>query len=65
MNILQVIPYFAFTRGGDVNVCYNLTKQFTQMGHDVTILTTTFDYNKEDTDRINNLIWFQLNISLI
>ncbi|MBE6485582.1 MAG: glycosyltransferase [Methanosphaera stadtmanae] len=68
MNILQVIPYFAFTRGGDVNVCYNLTKQFTQMGHDVTILTTTFDYNKEDTDRINNLkmvpIEYKFNLAL-
>ena len=55
MNILQVIPYFAFTRGGDVNVCYNLSKQLTEMGHNVTILTTTFDYNKEDTDSIENL----------
>ena len=68
MNILQVIPYFAFTRGGDVNVCYNLTKQFTRMGHNVTILTTTFDYNKEDTDEITNLtmvpIEFKFNLAL-
>lgn len=68
MNILQVIPYFAFTRGGDVNVCYNLCKQFTKMGHDVTILTTTFDYNKEDTDFIENLtmvpIEYKFNLSL-
>lgn len=68
MNILQVIPYFAFTRGGDVNVCYNLTKQFTKMGHDVTILTTKFDYNKEDTDSISNLtmvpIEYKFNLAL-
>lgn len=68
MNILQVIPYFAFTRGGDVNVCYNLTKQFTQMGHNVTILTTTFDYNKEDTENISNLtmvpIEYKFNLAL-
>lgn len=68
MNILQVIPYFAFTRGGDVNVCYNLTKQFTQMGHNVTILTTTFDYNKEDTENIPNLtmvpIEYKFNLAL-
>lgn len=68
MNILQVIPYFAFTRGGDVNVCYNLTKQFTKMGHNVTILTTTFDYNKEDTDSIENLtmvpIEYKFNLAL-
>lgn len=68
MNILQVIPYFAFTRGGDVNVCYNLTKQLTQSGHNVTILTTTFDYNKEDTDNIENLtmvpIEYKFNLAL-
>lgn len=68
MNILQVIPYFAFTRGGDVNVCYNLTKQFTKMGHKVTILTTTFDYNKEDTDTIENLtmvsVEYKFNLAL-
>ena len=55
MNILQIIPYFSFTRGGDVNVCYNLTKQLIKKGHTVTILTTTMDYNKEDTDKIPNL----------
>ncbi len=68
MNILQVIPYFAFTRGGDVNVCYNLTKEFTKMGHKVTILTTTFDYNREDTDSIANLtmvpIEYEFNLAL-
>lgn len=68
MNILQVIPYFAFTRGGDVNVCYNLSKQFCKMGHKVTILTTGFDYDKEDTDSIPNLtmvpIEYKFNLSL-
>ena len=68
MNILQVIPYFAFTRGGDVNVCYNLTKQFIKMGHNVTVLTTTFDYNKEDTDTIPHLtmvpIEYKFNLAL-
>lgn len=68
MNILQVIPYFAFTRGGDVNVCYNISKQFCEMGHNVTILTTTFDYNKEDTDSIHNLsmvpIEYKFNLAL-
>ncbi|RAP52604.1 MAG: hypothetical protein BZ138_02900 [Methanosphaera sp. rholeuAM270] len=68
MNILQVIPYFAFTRGGDVNVCYNISKQFCKMGHNVTILTTSFDYDKEDTDSIPNLtmipIDYLFNLSL-
>ncbi len=68
MNILHVIPYFTFTRGGDVNVCYNLAKQFTDMGHNVTILTSTFEYNSEDTDSIDKLtmipIEYRLNIAL-
>lgn len=68
MNILQVIPYFTFSRGGDVNVCYNISKQFCQMGHDVTILTTTFEYDKEDTDNIANLsmapIEYKFNLAL-
>ncbi|MBE6494188.1 MAG: glycosyltransferase family 4 protein [Methanosphaera stadtmanae] len=68
MNILQVIPYFSFMRGGDVNVCYNLSKEFTKKGHNVTILTTTFDYNKEDTDKIENLtmvpIEYKFNLAL-
>lgn len=68
MKILQVIPYFAFTRGGDVNVCYNLSKELTGLGHKVSILTTTFDYNPEDTDTISNLnmipIEYKFNLAL-
>lgn len=68
MNILQVIPYFTFARGGDVNVCYNISKQFCKMGHNVTILTTTFEYDKEDTDSIPNLnmvpIEYKFNLAL-
>ena len=68
MKILQVIPYFAFVRGGDVNVCYNLSREFTRKGHEVTILTTAFDYNKEDTDSIKNLemvpIDYRFNLAL-
>lgn len=68
MNVLQVIPYFSFKRGGDVNVCYNLSKQLINKGHNVTILTTTFDYNKEDTDSIKNLtmvsIPYKFNLAL-
>ena len=68
MKILQVIPYFAFVRGGDVNVCYNISREFTRKGHEVTILTTSFDYNKEDTDSIENLemvpIDYKFNLAL-
>lgn len=68
MKILQVIPYFAFTRGGDVNVCYNLSKQLIAKGHEVSILTTKFDYNPEDTASIQNLtmipIDYKFNLAL-
>ena len=68
MKILQVIPYFAFTRGGDVNVCYNLSKQLIAKGHEVSILTTTFDYNPEDTASIPNLtmipVEYKFNLAL-
>jgi len=44
MRVLQVIPYFAPKRGGDVNVCYNISKYLTKIGHEITIITTDFDY---------------------
>lgn len=47
MNILQVIPYFTPKRGGDVNVCYNLSKQLVKCGHEVTIITTDFEFDEE------------------
>jgi len=45
MKILQVIPYFAPKWGGDVNVCYSLSKELSKRGHDVTIVTTDFGYD--------------------
>ena len=39
MKVLQVIPYFRFKSGGDVNVCFNLSKELRALGHDVTVLT--------------------------
>ena len=47
MKILHVIPYFTPKRGGDVNVCYNLSKQLVESGHEVTILTTDFEFNEK------------------
>ena len=43
MNILYVLPYFNPKRGGDVNVCANLAREFVKRGHEVTILTTDFE----------------------
>jgi glycosyltransferase involved in cell wall biosynthesis len=47
MNILQVIPYFTPKRGGDVNVCYNLSKYLAESSHEVTIITTDFEFDAE------------------
>ena len=45
-----------------------ISKQLTSMGHNVTILTTTFEYNKEDTDLVDNLtmvpIDYEFNLAL-
>jgi len=47
MNILQVIPYFSPKHGGDVNVCYNLSKSLAKKGHNVTIFTTDFEFDEK------------------
>lgn len=47
MKILQVIPYLTPKRGGDVNVCYNLSKHLAESGHEVTLLTTDFEFDEE------------------
>mgnify|MGYP001179127183 CR=1 FL=1 len=47
MKILQVISYFTPKRGGDVNICYNLSKELSKLGHDVTIVTTDFEYDPD------------------
>jgi glycosyltransferase involved in cell wall biosynthesis len=49
MKILQVIPYFTPKRGGDVSVCYNLSKQLVKLGHEVTIITSDFEYDEQYT----------------
>lgn len=46
MKILHVIPYFTPKRGGDVNVCYNLSKHLIKRGHEVTIITTDFEFDE-------------------
>lgn len=42
MRILQVIPYFvpAWDYGGPLRVCYELSKQLVNRGHEVTVYTT-------------------------
>lgn len=47
MKILQVVPFFTPLRGGSVTVPYELSKELAKCGHDVTIITTDFEFNKE------------------
>lgn len=49
MKILQVIPYFvpAYSYGGPLKVCFDLSKELVKRGHEVTVVTTdTLDGNK-------------------
>lgn len=55
MRILQVISYFAPKRGGDVNICYNLSKELNKLGHDVTIITTDFEYDLDYAQSLENV----------
>lgn len=47
MKVLQLISYFNPKRGGDTNVCYNLSLELSKLGHDVTIVTTDFELDTE------------------
>lgn len=47
MKILQVIQFFAPQFGGTVNAVYNISKELSKQGHDVTIITTDFGFNKD------------------
>jgi glycosyltransferase involved in cell wall biosynthesis len=46
MKILQVIQFFSPKFGGSVNVVYNLSKELSQRGHDVTIIATDYLFDK-------------------
>ena len=55
MKILQVISYFTPRKGGDVNVCYNLSKQLAMRGHEVTIITSDHEFDKDYADSIEQV----------
>jgi glycosyltransferase involved in cell wall biosynthesis len=46
IRILYSISYFNPRFGGDVNVCYNLSREMAKKGHDVTIITTDYEFDK-------------------
>lgn len=66
MKILQVIPYFNPKKGGDVAVAYQISKYLSQMGHDVTIITSNheFDTNYAKSLQDVNVIPFDCLINL-
>lgn len=53
MRILQVILYFNQKRGGNVDVCYNLIRALKTQGHEVTLLTTSFEYDCDYARQLN------------
>jgi glycosyltransferase involved in cell wall biosynthesis len=71
MNVLQVIPYFAERRGGDVDACLNISRQLVRRGHRVTILTTDLELDKRRVDTVEasgiNLVAFHsvANVQLL
>ncbi|MBI5459244.1 glycosyltransferase [Methanobacterium sp.] len=54
MKILQVIEWF-FPRSGVVQSTYNLTKELICRGHDVTIITTDFDFDEDFAKGLENV----------
>jgi len=54
MKILQVIEYFTPKRGGSVNSVYNLSKELAKNGHEVTIITTDFQFDKKYAETIHD-----------
>jgi len=70
MNVLYVIPYFNPNRGGDVNVCTNLAREFTKRDHNVTIITTDFQLDLDYLHKLEGngvkIVFFKslLNIGL-
>lgn len=53
MRILQVIPFFTASRGGSVVVLHNLSKQLVNRGHEVTIITTDFEFDENYASNLN------------
>lgn len=47
MKILQVIPFFNPEFGGSFIAFYNLSLELAKMGHEITIITSDLNFNKE------------------
>ena len=55
MKILQVIPYFSPKRGGTVDVLYNLSEELAKIGHDVTIISSDYGFDKQYADSLKKV----------
>jgi glycosyltransferase involved in cell wall biosynthesis len=55
MRILQVIPYFNPKFGGDVNSTYLVSKKLSDRGHEVTVLTTDFQFDSSYAQQLENI----------
>lgn len=47
MKILQVIPFFSPKFGGTISSVASISKELRKRGHDITILTTDFEYDEK------------------
>lgn len=52
MKILQVIPRFNPKHGGGVDVVYNISKFLARNGHQVTIITTAYEFDENFANTI-------------
>jgi len=55
MKILQVIQFFAPQFGGTVTSVYNISKELSKQGHDVTIITTDLEFDEKYSKSIEKL----------
>ncbi len=52
MKILQVVPFFSPKFGGSVTVLYELSRKLAKRNHEVTILSTDFNFDDQYADQI-------------
>jgi glycosyltransferase involved in cell wall biosynthesis len=54
MKCLQVTPFFHQT-GGNAQACYHISKKLADLGHDVTIATTNFMFDRAFAESLQNV----------
>jgi len=54
MKILMVIPFFTPSRGGSVEVASSISRILAYRGHDITVVTTTFEANETYIDSLTS-----------